>query len=475
MTKQISSYLGDIGAEFADVDLGDVRRNVRLQGIAERVAAKPSESFPRLVTSIAEREALYRLLSNDSVAWSAILRPHVAATVARGTEQGLTRVVHDTTDFVFSGDREGMGTVMQDAKGFFGHFALAVSGGEARIPLGVVGMEPYTRTRSPRTESLNARKMRARKAPRAEKESSRWERVALAAGKEFSPGAVIHVMDQEADDFVLMAELQGAGQRFVIRGSSARQLERDGDNIQSVLDEQCASAFRSVPLSKREPARSAKGRKAHPPRKERVAQLRLRWSALELGRPQHAQTTVAAMSIWVVQVFEPDPPPDETAIGWTLLTSERVENLEAATAVVDHYRARWRIEEYFRALKQGCAVQKRQLESYDAMLCALAIFIPIAWRLLLLRSVGQDHGAQPAGTLLDDDEMAGLQVLLDDARCYVLPRNPTVRDVMLAIARLGGHIPNNGEPGWLVLGRGFEDVQKAAMVWRAARLKRGKK
>lgn len=475
MTKQISSYLGGIGPEFADVDLGDARRNVRLQGIAERVAAKPSESFPRLVTSIAEREALYRLLNNDRVTWSAILRPHVAATVARGTDQGVTRVVHDTTDFVFSGDREGMGTVMRDTKGFFGHFALAVSGGEARIPLGVVGMEPYTRTQNRRTVSLNARKMSARKAPRAEKESSRWERVALAASQEFATAAVIHVMDQEADDFVLMTELQAAGQRFVIRGSSARRLRHEGNNIQSVLDEQSASTFRSVPLSKRETARSAKARKAHPPRKERVAQLRLRWSALEITRPQHAQTEVATISLWVVQVFEPTPPPGETAIVWTLLTSERVESVEAATAVVDHYRARWRIEEYFRALKQGCAVQKRQLESYDAMLCALAIFIPIAWRLLLLRSVGQDHGAQPARTILDDDEMVGLQVLLDDARCYELPRKPTVRDVMLAIARLGGHIPNNGEPGWLVLARGFEDVQKAAMVLRAARLKRGKK
>ena len=29
---------------------------------------------------------------------------------------------------------------------------------------------------------------------------------------------------------------------------------------------------------------------------------------------------------------------------------------------------------------------------------------------------------------------------------------------MLAIARLGGHIKNNGEPGWIVLGRGFQDL-----------------
>ena len=33
-----------------------------------------------------------------------------------------------------------------------------------------------------------------------------------------------------------------------------------------------------------------------------------------------------------------------------------------------------------------------------------------------------------------------------------------IREAMLAIARLGGHITDNGDPGWIVLGRGFEDL-----------------
>lgn len=34
----------------------------------------------------------------------------------------------------------------------------------------------------------------------------------------------------------------------------------------------------------------------------------------------------------------------------------------------------------------------------------------------------------------------------------------SVRDVMLAIARLGGHLKSNGDPGWLVLGRGYREL-----------------
>ena len=39
---------------------------------------------------------------------------------------------------------------------------------------------------------------------------------------------------------------------------------------------------------------------------------------------------------------------------------------------------------------------------------------------------------------------------------------------MLAVAAIGGHVKQNGDPGWLVLGRGYEDFQRAELVWRAA-------
>lgn len=471
MPHEISEYLADIDEEFATVDLGDRRRNARVRSIAARVAASPERSFPKLVTSEAEREALYRLLSNGRVDWMDVLAPHVAATAARGRVQGLTRIVHDTTDFVFSGDRDGMGPVMQDTKGFFGHFALAVSGGEQRIPLGVVGLLPYVRPSGTRKTTLNTRKLKARTTPRAQKESCRWETLAMQTSTHFGDAEVIHVMDQEADDYVLITELQRAGLRFVVRGTSARLLERGGDSIQDVLDECPGEAFRTVPLSMRPKDRSAKRRQAHPPRSERMARLQVRWVALEIHKPQHAQADVPSAPIHVVQVFEPDPPPGEVAIQWTLLTSEVVTDIASATAVVDHYRARWRIEEYFRALKQGCAVQKRQLESYGAMLSALAIFIPVAWRLLLLRSLGQDETPLPAAAVFDEAEIAAVAILLAHMKCKPLAPEPTMRDLMLAIAQLGGHIRNNGEPGWIVLGRGYEDVLKAAAIWRVARAK----
>jgi hypothetical protein len=50
-----------------------------------------------------------------------------------------------------------------------------------------------------------------------------------------------------------------------------------------------------------------------------------------------------------------------------------------------------------------------------------------------------------------------------------LPANPTARDVFLAVAALGGHIKNNGDPGWRVLGRGYEHLLTLEQEWLIAR------
>ena len=40
---------------------------------------------------------------------------------------------------------------------------------------------------------------------------------------------------------------------------------------------------------------------------------------------------------------------------------------------------------------------------------------------------------------------------------------------MLSIAALGGHITNNGAPGWLVFGRGLSRFLEAELGWQLAR------
>jgi hypothetical protein len=174
----------------------------------------------------------------------------------------------------------------------------------------------------------------------------------------------------------------------------------------------------------------------------------------------------ASLSLNVVHVWEPDPPADQAAIEWILITNESIEGPQCVARIVDRYRARWTIEEFFKALKTGCSFGQRQLGDYEGLVNALAVFIPIACRMLWLRSRAQHTPDAPATTILFPDE---LEVLRVGGR-KKLPPNPSARDILLAIAALGGHIKWNGEPGWLTISRGFQDLLMLTQGWRLAKL-----
>lgn len=88
----------------------------------------------------------------------------------------------------------------------------------------------------------------------------------------------------------------------------------------------------------------------------------------------------------------------------------------------------------------------------------------MATRLLSLRWFGRNEPGRPATDVLTDTELSLLR-RIEKKKRRTLPPEPTVADVMLAIARLGGFLTRNKIPGWLVLGRGFEDFRKMYEVY----------
>jgi hypothetical protein len=135
--------------------------------------------------------------------------------------------------------------------------------------------------------------------------------------------------------------------------------------------------------------------------------------------------------------------------------------VEQVQAVVTFYRTRWLIEEFFKTIKTGCAFERRQLESYHALLCALGILLPIAWRLLKLRHLERTEPNAPATRVLTP-----VQVLILRQKARVkLSEQPSIREALLAVAALGGHLKRNGEPGWLVLWRGMAKLELMVAGW----------
>jgi len=277
----------------------------------------------------------------------------------------------------------------------------------------------------------------------------------------------IHVMDREADIFDLVAHASEARMRFVVRAAQDRVVLSEADELGhlfEVVRRAPSMTTRIIELSERPAGINPKQHKRHPQRRARSARVAIAGARVALRRPKATNTATDHVLINVVRVWELDPPAGEPGVEWILLTTEPIDTSEQLDQVVDWYRARWTIEEFFKALKTGCAIEKRQLESYESLTAIVAIFAPIAWRRLLLRSLSRACPTAPASAVTNDIQRRVLAARVPGLDA----NNMNVEQALFAIARLGGHLKRNGPPGWLTIARGYEDLLLMEVGWRAA-------
>lgn len=432
--------------EFSGVRLGDSRLDGRLLQMVDDLADDPSQSFPDAFGRGAPLEGGYRLLNNARVTPEAIIAPHVENAARRVHERGAALLVHDTTELRFPGERDQLAKIQSDQweHGFLAHYTVAVSADGLREPLGVVTYKTW---------------QREEKRADAPKESARWLEQSIAAEKIVGPGPrLVHVEDREADITECIAQRLARGMRFIIRAKPRRKVVTEAGNVR--IDEVMRSkprAFeREVPLSKRSGIKQrGKSHQQHLARDKRLAKLEVAAARVELINRTTSEGPILVNAVHIVEV---DPPEGAEPVEWLLLTSEPIETNEEIAFIIDSYRARWTIEEYFKALKTGCAYEKRQLESYGALTRALAIFSVLACRLLWLRFLAHHSPDEPATTIATEAELAVLR-----ARRYL--KSETIAGFLDGVAALGGHLKHNGKPGWQTLWRGARKLELLAEGW----------
>lgn len=459
----------DVSREFEGARLGDARLDRRLGRVGVAMAEEPTRSFPEALPP-SDLEGAYRLFRNDRIDLHKVIEPHQAQTVLRASGLSEVVVAHDTSEFRFNGEtRRNLGALGTSGRGFLAHVALAVAP-HRREPLGVLHVETWTRTK----ESVSQRRKRGelshREAARSdERESLRWGRGVDEVERQLHGGpSVIHVMDSEADDYVLLSKLQHGPHRFVVRLGYDRVIEHEGDKsrIRAQADETTVVAEREVDVSRRKRPVGGKD-KRRKQRPGRTAKLSISATAVCLRRPENmaAKDGPKTIELNVVYVRELDPPDGADPIEWTLFTTEPIGSADDLLRIVDCYRLRWLIEEYFKALKTGCGMEARQLESLETLLVAFGIFVPIAWALLRLRTLARAPEAFAAEDVLTPTQV---QILTQHGRSKLSPAEPTARDALLAVARLGGHLKSNGDPGWIVLCRGYTTLLRLEEGYRLA-------
>jgi len=171
-------------------------------------------------------------------------------------------------------------------------------------------------------------------------------------------------------------------------------------------------------------------------------------------------------TVTAVEAVEKNPPSGQEPVQWLLLTTERCETIDDALRVVDWYRARWVIEEYFKALKTGCRYEARQFSTAHALLNMLAVTLPIATQLLALRHLSRHRPEAKALIVFTAQQLSLLAALLPKAN---ITADSSVHAALMAVAKLGGHLKRNGAPGWLVLYRGYTRLHHAEAGWQAMR------
>lgn len=463
-------------AEFAELELGDPRRTQRVLKMVAALAKHPDQSLPRALGTTFDLKAAYRLLNQEEVDLDDVLEGHREQTIARAEQAGKVLVLHDTTTFKLEhADPREIGYLPTGKAGFFAHIGLVVDAERQRRPLGIVHVEPFWREkrsgRGSRKKHLSGHEIKKWDG----REATRWARGVQSSHEHLSDCEVIHVMDREGDKFELLAHCQQHQERFVIRSKHDRRLsfaEHEGQSLRDVARRQPILLQREVHLSRRVASTAPRSKALAPARQSRPATLSITAATVVLRRPNYLGADFPSeIPLNVVHVEELEPKSGTQPVVWTLLTSEPIETTEQVEQIIDMYRYRWLIEELFKALKTGCSYEERMFETRHPWLNLLAISLPIAVELLWIRGRTSDNPNAPAEEILTQQQLEVLRAMGHRK----LSAQPTALEALLAIAGIGGHIKQNGSPGWAVIGRGYQTLLDYEAGWAAARASRRKR
>ena len=423
--------------EFQGIDLGDKRLNDRCERVVKALGKEPKKSIPESCGDWGSTKGAYRFFANDDVTRKALLSPHRGKTVERCRAAQEVVVIHDTMYWGLTHHpaTEGLGPIgtAEGLKGLVVHHSLVVELDRGEV-LGLLEQEVWAREgRKEKDETARERRSRDR-------ESDRWPRGMEAASCGLENA--IHVADRESDIYEVLEWLRGEGQRYVIRASQNRRLAgRKADYIFETVHRSPVAGKMSVLVGPR------------PGRKGRTAHLTLRRGLVTIRPPVALVRRGPDLTVGVVEVLEEHPPKGCEALRRVLLTGESVKNLQACARVVMIYSRRWKIEEFHMGLKTGCGVEDRQLETRKRMEAFLGLASVISVMLLRMRDAAR--GGEMASVYL-----TGIQIRCLRSKYPSLGPDPTAREALRTVARLGGFLARkgDGEPGWRTLWHGMEKV-----------------
>jgi hypothetical protein len=449
---------------FGQAQLGDRRRTRRLVRVADTIARHPGGTLPDKLKSPAELEALYHLMNCKTVTHQSVLEPHRLLSLERIRQRAdFTLVIHDTTELDFTAHESLGGELGQigngNHKGYLCHNSLAVDPSTREV-IGLTNQILHRRA------DVQADETQIQRRERENRESRLW-----LQGTQTLPASdrLVDVCDRGADTFEFLEHEVHSGRLFVIRSCYNRSIYQ-AHNATAPRGRLHDFARTLEPLANTttevtgrfiERKVQRKGKKTRVWQTARTAQLCVAAAPILLRAPtsKNGEHGNDPLPLWIVRVWEPNPPEGEKGLEWFLLTNRPIITAENALETVSWYECRWIIEEFHKAAKTGCGIENPQFTSAERLQPMIALLSVVALTLLNLRELSRHRNAKmrPATDVVSVEYVRVLSVW----RHGRIREDWTIHDFFFALARLGGHQNRKRDhhPGWLVLWRGWSYLQ----------------
>jgi hypothetical protein len=457
MRSQVDDTNWAVG-EFAEAELGDVRRTTRLVELAHVLAQHPTAALPEACGDGAMLKAAYRFFDNDAIEPHDVLLSHIEATYGRLSQVPVVLAVQDTTevDWTAPPATTGLGPLGHPAcQGLLVHSPLAFP--PERVPVGLVAQQVWARD----PDDVGKRSRR-KQLPISQQESQQWlaSLDAVCTARTACPQTRwVSVGDREADVYALLVAERPEGVELLMRAAWNRCVRAPERYVWGTVAAQpvVTQLLLQVPRRGAQPAREAT--------------LARRFCPVTRCPPRHRKREgLPEVVLWAVQVREVEPPTAVQPIEWLRLTTVAVDGVEGAIERVHWYSCRWGIAGWHRILKRGCQIEARQLATDERLERCLTLYRVMAWRVFYASMLARVVPEMPCDVLLAIEEWQALYCAIH--HCPTPPESPpSLGEAVRWIAQLGGFVGRRrrDQPGAETLWRGFQHLTDLTRMYRILR------
>jgi len=399
-----------------------------------------------------ERFEVGRFLRNSSVTAAGLSEGAARQTAERVAGREVL-AIQDTSEIILGGRKarsRGYGPVGKGGQlgGVLLHPVLAVDAMTGEL-FGLADIAVWNREKR-RTVPHSRR-------PSSDKESSRWLMGMKRAADVLQKAVQVTVVSDRESDIYADFTQRPATVHLLLRAGFNRRLD-NGKKLFEHADELSEACRFSVTIA------------AAPGRPERQATLSLRFGPVTLLRPERGLPVAAlkqlppSVRVHLVDIREVDAPAGTVPIHWRLLTSHDVSDVGVARKMLDFYRKRWIIEDYFRTLKtSGFRIEDANISDPEVMLKFLTLAAIAAVTVTQLLRARDNPSGQCLSHAFDPDDVPVLEAVCAEyegptpTKRQANPHPPgTMAYAAWVIARLGGWTGYYGKPGALNLNRGLQ-------------------